>query len=178
MIVNTSEACTPCSPFSSFLSFGSSFCSFFLEATCLLFFSFILRLMYFLVVFERLFYNVSKFLFLFQRFFYKLIYFLISLRNLNNWQIFFWNRVLTLESSCFSFSFLSSNSFSSLLSNLSSFSSIFLSSSFLAPKQKWYIHFPQQVYYLLHLLSLQVIRTSRQCFCYFKYFCQSISCLL
>ena len=117
--------------------------------------------MYFLVVFERLFYNVSKFLFLFQRFFYKLIYFLISLRNLNNWQIFFWNRVLTLESSCFSFSFLSSNSFSSLLSNLSSFSSIFLSSSFLAPKQKWYIHFPQQVYYLLHLLSLQVIRMAQ-----------------
>ena len=131
--------------------------------------------MYFLVVFERLFYNVSKFLFLFQRFFYnvskflflfqrffyKLIYFLISLRNLNNWQIFFWNRVLTLESSCFSFSFFSSNSFSSLLSNLSSFSSIFLSSSFLAPKQKWYIHFPQQVYYLLHLLSLQVIRMAQ-----------------
>ena len=120
--------------------------------------------MYFLVVFERLFYNVSKFLFLFQRFFYKLIYFLISLRNLNNWQIFFWNRVLTLESSCFSFSFLSSNSFSSLLSNLSnlsSFSSIFLSSSFLAPKQKWYIHFPQQVYYLLHLLSLQAIRMAQ-----------------
>ena len=109
--------------------------------------------MYFLVVFERLFYNVSKFLFLFQRFFYKLIYFLISLRNLNNWQIFFWNRVLTLESSCFSFSFLSSNSFSSLLSNLSSFSSIFLSSSFLAPKQKWYIHFPQQVYYLFAIIS-------------------------
>ena len=77
--------------------------------------------MHFLVVFERLFYNVSKFLFLFQRFLYKLIYYRILLRNLNNWQFFFWKRVLTFESSCFSFSFLSSNSFSSLLSNLSSF---------------------------------------------------------
>ena len=134
MIVNKSEACTPCSPFSpfsSFLSFGSSFCSFFLEATCLLFFFSILRLMHFLVVFERLFYNVSKFLFLFQRFLYKLIYYRILLRNLNNWQFFFWKRVLTFESSCFSFSFLSSNSFSSLLSNLSSFSfSFFLFLSF------------------------------------------------